>query len=51
VVGPGSFAFEYRSIQAHETVPALRDLIATRYAMAGEFAHQRIYRRKPTPGN
>ncbi len=50
VVGPGSFAFEAREIQAHETVPALRDLIATRYELVAEFGSKRIYRRKgPAP--
>jgi hypothetical protein len=49
VVGPGSFAFETRSMQAHETVPALRELIATRYELAAEFGNRRIYRRKAPP--
>jgi hypothetical protein len=46
VVGPGSFAFEARGIQAHETVPALRDLVAAHYELAAEFGSKRIYRRR-----
>jgi hypothetical protein len=49
VVGEGSFAFVDRAREAHETVPALRELVATRYELVGEFKNKRVYRRLAGP--
>jgi hypothetical protein len=47
VVGPGAFIFDDRLQHAHETIPALRELIAHDYELTAEFDHVRVYRRRP----
>ncbi|MBI2515753.1 MAG: hypothetical protein HYV95_02445 [Opitutae bacterium] len=45
-VGPKRFAFEYRHIDGHETIPELDQLIREQYALVAEVDSMRVYRRK-----
>jgi hypothetical protein len=42
-VGPGAFIFDSRATQAHESVPALRKLVARNYTLLTEIGSMRIY--------
>ena len=46
VVGPGAFIYDSRATQAHESVPALRDLISRDYDLVAEIDGSRIYLHK-----
>jgi len=50
-VGPGAFGYADRATHGHETVPELRQLIATRYELVAELDAKRIYHRKDAGGN
>lgn len=45
-VGPEGFGFKYRELDGHETLPALRDFIATHYRLAADLESTRIYIRR-----
>lgn len=51
VVGPGAFIFDSRATQAHESVPALRDLITQNYELETEIGSIRVYHLKPSPSS
>jgi hypothetical protein len=42
-VGPGAFIYDSRATQAHESVPALADLISRNYTLRSEIGPMRIY--------
>jgi hypothetical protein len=48
-VGPDAFVFSDRANHAHETIPGLRDWIATHYTLATEIGNKRIYRLQTVP--
>jgi len=45
-VGPGNFGYHERSVDGHEVLPELRDLVAARYVLAGDLAGTRVYVRR-----
>lgn len=47
-VGPGAFAWEHRSMQAHEIFPQLADYIRENYVLIKDLRQARVYARKGT---
>jgi hypothetical protein len=45
-VGPGAFIFADRTTMGHESISALRELVAHDYDFMTEIGNKRIYRRK-----
>jgi hypothetical protein len=48
-VGPGAFVYEDRSASGHETIAAIREIVARDYAFMTDIGSKRIYRLKDLP--